>query len=89
MENKNYLKETDTDMPFRAPLLYQYLTEYHTGELAPYSGSFKFLRHDFRFLKRLRKASCSPKSNERKVPLSKGDPFPPCRHCNTNVIWNR
>ncbi|MBC8157492.1 YjzC family protein [Armatimonadetes bacterium] len=64
------------------------MTEYHTGELAPYSGSFKLLRHDFRFLKRLRKAHCSPKSNERRVPLSKGDPFPPCMHCNTNVVWN-
>ena len=65
-----------------------YLIEYHTGELAPYSGSFKLLRHDLRFLKRLRKVSCSLKSNERKVPLSRGDPFPACRRCNTNVIWN-
>jgi hypothetical protein len=68
--------------------LYQYLTEYHTGELAAYSGSFKLPRHDLRFLKRLRKSNFSPKSTERRVPLSKGDPFPPCRNGNTNVIWN-
>ncbi|HXV88599.1 MAG TPA: hypothetical protein VD710_05850 [Nitrososphaeraceae archaeon] len=55
------------------------MTEYHTGELVPHSGSFNFLRHASTFLKRIRKEKCSLPPNERMVPLSKGDPFPPRR----------
>ncbi|HEX5920678.1 MAG TPA: hypothetical protein VFY55_02755 [Nitrososphaeraceae archaeon] len=64
------------------------MTEYHTGELAPHSGSFNLLRHASTFLKRIRKERCALPPNERMVPLSKGDPFPPCRCCNASVIWN-
>jgi hypothetical protein len=38
-------------------------------------------------LKRIRSVNCSPKPKERIVPLSRGDPFPPCKVCNTGVIW--
>jgi hypothetical protein len=64
------------------------LTEYRTGELAPHSGTFNLLRHNSTLLKRIRKLNCSPTAKDRIIPLSKGDPFPACKSCNTGVIWN-
>jgi YjzC-like protein len=55
-------------------------SEYRTGEKAPDSGRYDFVRHTTT-------NSCSPTPAERRIPLSKGETFPPCRSCRTGAVW--
>jgi hypothetical protein len=56
-------------------------TEYRTGEKAPVSGRYDFVRHTSPA------SSCEPTNAEQSIPLSKGETFPPCRSCKTGVVW--
>ena len=55
-------------------------SEYRTGEKAPISGRYDFVRHTT-------PSSCSPTPAERRIPLSVGETFPPCRSCRTGAVW--
>jgi hypothetical protein len=55
-------------------------SEYRTGEKAPISGRYDFVRHSST-------TSCSPTPAERRIPLSEGETFPPCRSCRTGAVW--
>lgn len=54
--------------------------EFRTGEKAPVSGIYTYVRH-------INSTYCVPTDNERTIPLSKGETFPPHRSCNQGVIW--
>jgi hypothetical protein len=56
-------------------------SEYRTGEKAPVSGRYDFVRHTSSA------SSCSPTPAERRIPLSQGETFPPCRSCKTGAVW--
>jgi hypothetical protein len=55
--------------------------EYRTGEKAPVSGRYDFVRHTGG------DSSCHPTAGEQSIPLSKGETFPPCRSCATGAVW--
>jgi hypothetical protein len=55
--------------------------EYRTGEKAPVSGRYDFVRHTST------DSSCHPTAGEQSIPLSKGETFPPCRSCQTGAVW--
>jgi hypothetical protein len=55
--------------------------EYRTGEKAPVSGRYDFVRCTSP------DSSCHPTAGERSIPLSKGETFPPCRSCKTGAVW--
>lgn len=55
-------------------------SEYRTGEKAPVSGWYDWVRHTT-------PSSCRPTTDERRIPLSKGETFPPCRSCETGAVW--
>lgn len=52
----------------------------HTGEKAQLSGVYKWIRH-------LTPSRCQPTANERLIPLSQGETFPPCKSCQTGCEW--
>jgi hypothetical protein len=54
--------------------------EFHTGQRAPVSGTYEFVRHQ-------QPVACEPTAEERRVPLARGEVFPPERHCNTSAVW--
>jgi len=56
-------------------------TEYRTGEKAPVSGRYDFVR--------CTKAdrACQPTVGEQTIPLSHGETFPPCRSCASGAVW--
>lgn len=54
--------------------------EYKTGEKAPVTGIYSYVRHT-------QPSSCTPTQDERSIPLSKGETFPPHRSCNKGVVW--
>ncbi len=56
------------------------MTEFNTGEKAPSSGTYKFVRH-------MENTSCQPTDDEKSIPLSSGETFPPCRHCKSGAVW--
>lgn len=56
------------------------MAEYRTGQTAPATGTYRSVRH-------AENTSCHPTVDERSIPLSMGDTFPPCRSCN-GAIWN-
>jgi hypothetical protein len=51
-----------------------------TGQTAPVSGTYEFVRH-------IGPTSCTPTAEERQIPLSRGETFPPHRSCNKGVVW--
>ena len=53
---------------------------FKTGQRAPVSGVYEYVRH-------LVPSSCTPTPNEREIPLSQGEVFPPHRSCNAGVLW--
>jgi hypothetical protein len=55
--------------------------EYRTGQEAPVSGRYDFVRHT------RSDSSCHPTAGEQSIPLSQGETFPPCRSCSTGVVW--
>ncbi len=55
--------------------------EYHTGEKAPVSGRYDFVRLVDP------KDKGEPTEAERMIPLTKGETFPPCRSCEAGAVW--
>lgn len=53
---------------------------FKTGEQAPDSGVYESVRH-------LIQSPCSATAAEKKIPLSRGETFPPHRSCNAGVLW--
>jgi YjzC-like protein len=53
---------------------------YTTGQRAPVSGKYEYVRHT-------QPTACAPSWAERKIPLSKGETFPPHRSCGSGVVW--
>jgi YjzC-like protein len=56
-------------------------SDYHTGQKAPVSGRYEFVRHTSP------DSSCHPTAGERSIPLSRGERFPPCRSCDSGAVW--
>ncbi len=54
---------------------------YKTGDTAPYKGTYEFDG----FVDP--KVNCKPTSEERRIPLDKGETFPPIRSCNAAAWW--
>jgi hypothetical protein len=54
---------------------------YKTGDTAPYSGRYEFVRYTDG------SSTPSPTSEERVIPLSKGETFPPIRSSNKGAWW--
>lgn len=55
---------------------------YHTGEKAPVSGRYEFLRHSNP------DSHCEPTAAEQTLLLSQGEPLPPCRSCAARSVWS-
>lgn len=51
-----------------------------TGERASASGKYEYVRHTS-------PTACAPSYAERKIPLAKGERFPPHRSCGSGVVW--
>lgn len=52
-----------------------------TGQEAPVSGVYAFVRH-------MDWTQCTASPGQRKIPLSKGETFPPHGgNCNAGVVW--
>ena len=57
------------------------MSEIHTGEKAPTSGVYAYVRH-------LNTGSrCQPTPAEMEIPLSRGETAPPHRSCWLGVLW--
>jgi YjzC-like protein len=56
-------------------------SEYQTGEKAPLSGRYDWVRHTSTTV------ACRPTTAEQRIPLSLGETFPPCRSCRTGAVW--
>jgi hypothetical protein len=56
-------------------------TEYRTGENAPVSGRYDFVKH------MKPDSTCRPTAGEQSIPLSRGEKFPPCRSCASGAVW--
>jgi hypothetical protein len=53
---------------------------FKTGEVAPVSGVYEYVRHtEF--------TTCQPSQAERLIPLARGERFPPHRSCGRGVVW--
>jgi len=52
-----------------------------TGEICQRPGIYDFVRHVDG------SAGCHPTSEEKMIPLSKGDTFPPIKSCKKGAIW--
>ena len=53
---------------------------FHTGQTAPATGTYRFVSH-------MENSTCQPTAEERNIPLTAGETFPPCRHCETGAYW--
>ena len=53
---------------------------FRTGQTAPVSGVYEFAGH-------IDGSYCSPTQQERFIPLTQGETFPPHRRCNKGVLW--
>jgi YjzC-like protein len=53
---------------------------FKTGEKAPFSGTYQFVRHTD-------STTCIPTEDEKLIPLSEGETFPPCKSCNSGAYW--
>lgn len=57
------------------------MPKFQTGEKAPSTGSYRFVSFVDVSVR------CQPTSNERVIPLSRGETFPPIRSCNASAWW--
>lgn len=55
---------------------------YHTGEKAPVSGRYEFVRHSNP------DSHCEPMAEEQRISLTQGEAFPPCRSCAGRTVWS-
>jgi hypothetical protein len=53
---------------------------FHTGQQAPATGTYRFAGH-------VTNTACQPTEEEKKIPLTYGETFPPCRHCENAALW--
>lgn len=56
-------------------------TRYKTGEKAPYSGNYQFDGYTDGT------STPAPTQNERVIPLTKGETFPPINSCDKAAYW--
>jgi hypothetical protein len=56
---------------------------YKTGDKAPEKGEYKFVR----FVNS--SVNCTPTTNERSIPMDRGDTFPPIKTCNAAAWWRK
>lgn len=57
--------------------------KYKTGDKAPVTGNYRFAGFvDSR-------VNCKPTTNERIIPMKRGDTFPPVRSCDAAAWWQR
>jgi len=54
---------------------------FRTGEKAPVSGDYEYVRHTDTGI------TCTPTAAEKQIPLSRGETFPPHRSCGRGVVW--
>lgn len=54
--------------------------ELHTGQRAPESGVYEYVRP-------LDHSACQPTPEERRIPLTRGEAFPPHRSGGAAVVW--
>jgi hypothetical protein len=54
-------------------------SQFTTGEKAPVSGNYRFVRH--------LDGTTNHTPAEAVIPLSAGETFPPCKSCNKAAIW--
>jgi hypothetical protein len=54
---------------------------YRTGDTAPRTGRYEFVRYTDGT------TTPAPTNNERVIPLSAGETFPPIRSCNKGAWW--
>lgn len=54
---------------------------YKTGDTAPQTGRYQFVRYTDGT------TTPSPTPDERIIPLSRGETFPPIRSCNKGAYW--
>lgn len=54
---------------------------YKTGDTASYTGRYQFVRYTDGTDKP------APTTDERVIPLSRGETFPPIRSCNKGAYW--
>lgn len=52
-----------------------------TGEICQVSGHYRFSGHIDGSI------GCHETSNEQDIPMHKGDPFPPVKHCQKGANW--
>ena len=55
---------------------------YKTGDIAPHTGRYQFVRYTDG------STSPAPTPEERVIPLSRGETFPPIRSCNKGAFWS-
>ncbi len=55
-------------------------SQYTTGQKAPVSGVYAYVRHTDN-------TYCLPTPAEARIPLSKDETFPPHRRCGKGVVW--
>lgn len=58
-------------------------TLYKTGDKAPVTANYQFVRYTDGT------TSPSPTSNERVIPLTKGETFPPINSCDKGAWWRK
>ncbi|MEN9935879.1 MAG: hypothetical protein RLZZ387_2458 [Chloroflexota bacterium] len=56
---------------------------YKTGDTSPATGRYEFVRYTDG------STTPSPTSQERVIPLSRGEVFPPIRSCNKGAWWRQ
>ncbi len=54
--------------------------KFHTGQSAPSTGDYHFAGH-------MENSACQLPENEKRISLTAGETFPPCRHCKTGAFW--
>jgi len=54
---------------------------YKTGEKVPVSGIYSYKGPTDK------RTSCTPTQEEQRIPLSKGETFPPVKSCDSGAVW--
>ena len=47
----------------------------------------KFHTGPYHFAGHMENSACQPTENEKRIPITAGETFPPCRHCKTGAFW--
>ena len=55
--------------------------KFRIGEICPESGIYKLEEHG------VGSGNAQIPENQKEIPLSKGEKFPPCRDCKEEVFW--